>query len=150
MKRKIGEWIKRYGWAEVVSTLLTFIFGWGASAVTQSEVAIAYAGTAGAAIGFYGFIFVRDLYQAYKKHEPSTLKSKLLIIGRCLRNMGFEFGLAELFDFFLVRPFFLFYGPRLLNDYFWGILAGKTIADILFFAISIFMFEIRKRHFHWF
>lgn len=150
MKKKIGEWISRYGWAEVISTLLTFLLGWGVSVFTQSEIAIAYAGTAGAAIGFYGFIFIRDIYRGYKLHLPSTPKAKLLIVGRCLRNMGFEFGLAEVLDFFLVRPFFLFYGPRLLNDYFWGVLVGKSIADLLFFAISILMFEIRKKHFHWF
>ncbi len=150
MKRKIAEWIKRYGWAEVVSTLFTYLAGWIASLTTGSALAIAFAGTVGAAAGFYGFIFIRDIYLSFQKHEPNSFRSGFLLVLGCLRNMGFEFGLAELFDFFLIRPFFLYYGPLVLNNYFWGILAGKTLADIFFFAISILMFEIRKKHFHWF
>jgi hypothetical protein len=150
MKLRIKEWIRRYAWAEVFSTLLTFLFGWVASGVTKNPVLIAYAGTIGAAAGFYGFIFIKDISSSYLKHEPDTVRAKSLLVVRCLRNMGFEFGLAEVLDFFLVRPFCLLYGPVILNSYFWGILAGKTIADIIFFTLSILMFEIRKKHFHWF
>ena len=150
MKSRIKEWIRRYAWAEVISTLLTFLFGWASSCVTKNSVAIAYAGTFGAAAGFYGFIFIRDISNSYLKHEPETIRVKILLIATCLRNMGFEFGLAELLDFLAVRPFCLLYGPLILNNYFWGIRAGKTVADIIFFTISILMFEIRKKHFHWF
>ncbi|MEI7981803.1 MAG: hypothetical protein WCI71_09110 [Bacteroidota bacterium] len=150
MKFRIKEWIRRYAWAEVFSTLLTFLFGWASSGVTNNYVLIAYAGTIGAATGFYGFIFIRDIYSSYLKREPGTIGAKFLLVVRCLRNMGFEFGLAELLDFLLVRPFCLLYGPVILNNYFWGILAGKTIADIIFFTLSILMFEIRKKHLHWF
>jgi len=150
MNFRIKEWIRRYAWAEVFSTLLTFLFGWASSRVTDNAVFIAYAGTIGAATGFYGFIFIRDISHSYSTHEPETIRAKSLLIVRCLRNMGFEFGLAELLDFFLIRPFCLLYGPEILNNYFWGILAGKTIADILFFTLSILMFEIRKKHLHWF
>ena len=150
MKSRIKEWIRRYAWAEVISTLLTFLFGWASSCVTKNSIAIAYAGTVGAAAGFYGFIFIRDISHSYLKHEPETIRVKILLIAGCLRNMGFEFGLAELLDFLAVRPFCLLYGPLILNNYFWGILAGKTVADIIFFTISILMFEIRKKHFHWF
>ncbi len=150
MKSRIKEWIRRYAWAEVISTLLTFLFGWASSCVTKNSVAIAYAGTFGAAAGFYGFIFRRDISNSYLKHETETIRVKILLIATCLRNMGFEFGLAELLDFLAVRPFCLLYGPLILNNYFWGILAGKTVADIIFFTISILMFEIRKKHFHWF
>jgi len=150
MKIKIKEWLQRYGWAEILSTLFTYLFGWGSSLITKDPVVLAFAGTIGAAIGFYGFIFIRDIYSSYQRHEPETLRSKTLLVAHCLRNMGFEFGLAEVFDFFLVRPFFLFYGPVFLDNYFWGILAGKSVADIIFFAFSILMFEIQKKHFHWF
>ena len=150
MKLRIREWIRRYFWAEVVSTLFTYLFGWSVSCISKNPVLIAYAGTVGAAAGFYGYIFIRDIYAGYVKHEPVTLHAKSLLVIRCLRNMGFEFGLAELIDFFIVRPFFLLYGPVVLKNYFWGILAGKTAADVIFFSISILMFEIRKKHFHWF
>lgn len=150
MKFRIKEWIRRYAWAEVFSTLLTFLFGWASSGITKNSVIIAYAGTIGATTGFYGFIFIRDFYSSYLKHEPDTVRAKSLLVVRCLRNMGFEFGLAELLDFLLVRPFCLLYGPVILKNYFLGILAGKTVADIIFFTLSIIMFEIRKKHLHWF
>ncbi|MEI7724312.1 MAG: hypothetical protein WCK09_04360 [Bacteroidota bacterium] len=150
MKFRIKEWFRRYAWAEVVSTIFTFLAGWAASGMTKDAVAIAYAGTIGATAGFYGFIFIRDIYHSFVKHEPDSIRSKSLLIARCLRNMGFEFGLAELIDFLVVRPLCLLYGPVILQNYFWGILAGKTVADIIFFSISILMFEIRKKHFHWF
>ena len=150
MKFRIKEWIRRYAWAEVISTIFTFLSGWASSGITKNSVAIAYAGTIGAAAGFYGFIFIRDIYNSYLKHEPETIRVKILLVARCLRNMGFEFGLAELLDFVVVRPICLLSGPVILKNYFWGILAGKTIADIIFFTISRLMFEIRKKHFHWF
>jgi hypothetical protein len=150
MRQRIREWLGRYFWAEVISTIFTYIFGWGSGLITASPVVIAYAGTLGAATGFYGVIFIRDIYHSYRKHEPDTVGAKTLLVAKCLRNMGFEFGLAEVIDFLLIRPFFLLYGPVTLKNYFWGIMAGKTMADIIFFSISILMFEIRKKHFHWF
>ena len=150
MRQRIREWFNRYFWAEVISTIFTYLFSWGAGFISANPVAVAYAGTVGAATGFYGVIFARDIYLSYRKHEPGTIAAKTLLIAKCLRNMGFEFGLAEVIDFFVVRPFFLFYGPVTLKNYVGGIMAGKTVADIIFFTISILMFEIRKKHFHWF
>lgn len=150
MKLRIKEWIRRYAWAEVFSTLFTFLCGWASSYITKNSVTIAYAGTIGATAGFYGFILSRDIYKSYLKQEPETSRLKVLLVAKCLRNMGIEFGLAELLDFFITRPFCLLYGPVILKNYFWGILAGKTIADIIFFTLSILMFEVRKKHFHWF
>ena len=150
MWRKLREWTVRYFWAEVFSTAFTFFFGWCSGLFTANPVIIAYAGTLGAAVGFYGVIFIRDIRKSFRDHSPDTAGNKALLIAGCLRNMGFEFGLAEVIDFFIVRPFFLFYGPVVLKNYFWGILAGKTVADIIFFAISILMYEIRKKHLHWF
>lgn len=150
MKVKIKEWIGRYGWAEALSTILTFLFGWVANLFTKNPIAIAYAGTIGAAAGFYGFIFIRDISGSFSKNEPNSFRAKSTLILRCLRSMGFEFGLAELLDFILVRPSCLYYGPVVLNNYFWGILLGKIVADIIFFVLSILMFEIRKKYLHWF
>ena len=148
-KRKVKEWLHRYGWAEVLSTALTYLFGWISTLMTTSEVAQAYAGTIGAALGFYGFIFGRDIVHMYRSDHPHTFREWMHLLARVFRNMGFDFGISEILDVVIVRPFFLFYGPKVLNNYFWGILLGKTAADIIFFAISILMYEIRKKHLNW-
>lgn len=134
----------------MVSTALTFLFGWGLSLISSNSYAIAYAGTVGATIGFYGFILIRDYIRNRRTVHPAGLREKIHLLLRCIRNMGFEFGLAEVLDFLLIRPFFLLYGPKLLHNYFWGVLVGKILADILFFALSILMFEIKKKHLRWF
>jgi len=149
VKKKILEWFHRYAWAEVVSTILTYGFGWSVSLFSSSSLAVAYAGTAGAAIGFYGFIFIRDYRRSVRKHRPENRRERWRLVWKTIRNMTFEFGLAEILDLLLVRPFFLLYGPKVLDSYFWGVLVGKTLADTVFFLLSIVMLEIRKKHLKW-
>lgn len=149
MKQKILEWFHRYAWAEVVSTVLTYGFGWGVSLFNSSSIAVAYAGTAGAAVGFYGFIFIRDYRRSVRKHRPENRRERGGLVWLTIRNLTFEFGPAEVLDLLLVRPFLLLYGPKLLVSYFWGVLVGKTLADVVFFVLSVVMLEIRKKHLNW-
>lgn len=149
MKRKILGWFHRYAWAEVVSTLLTYGFGWIASLLGAGPIPVAYAGAVGSAVGFYGIIFIRDYRHNIRKNQGENAIGDGRPLWQTIRNMTIEFGPAELLDLLVVRPFFLLYMPKLLHNAFWGVLAGKTLADVVFFLLSIVMLEIRKKHLKW-
>ena len=56
-----------------------------------------------------------------------------------------EFGVAELLDTLLIRPAALMLGVWLLPDPLWGLLAGKVVADIVFYAIAAGAFTVTAR-----
>ncbi|MCD5380769.1 hypothetical protein LR004_02480, partial [Candidatus Gracilibacteria bacterium] len=65
-----------------------------------------------------------------------------------VRNIMFEFGVPELFDFFIVRPLFLYFTPQILGNYVIGIIVGKILADIIFYGGTITLYELRKKLFN--
>ena len=56
-----------------------------------------------------------------------------------------EFGAAEVLDTLLIRPVALVAGVWLLTDPLWGLLAGKVVADIAFYAIAAGAFTLTAR-----
>ena len=56
-----------------------------------------------------------------------------------------EFGPAELLDSLLIRPAALFLGVLLLPDPVWGLLAGKIVADLVFYAMAAGAFTFTDR-----
>jgi hypothetical protein len=55
-----------------------------------------------------------------------------------------EFGPAGLIDDFIVRPFFMFWLPILLNNFTLGIIAGKIVGDVSFYFLVILSYELIK------
>jgi hypothetical protein len=110
-------------------------------AATKNRVAAAYAGTIGENIGYYGFIIARDLARSLRKHRAAGKA-----LSRTTRNLLLEFGLSELLDSLLVRPFCMFAFPLLLKDYVIGIIAGKLAADVIFYIPTIIAYELHKKH----
>jgi hypothetical protein len=56
-----------------------------------------------------------------------------------------EFGPAELLDTLLIRPAALTLGVWLLPDPIWGLLAGKVVADVIFYAVAAGSFTITAK-----
>ncbi|HYJ51385.1 MAG TPA: hypothetical protein VEX12_15825, partial [Microbacterium sp.] len=56
-----------------------------------------------------------------------------------------EFGVAEVVDTFFLRPALMIIGVVVLRDAVWGLLAGKIVADVLFYVISGVSFRITER-----
>jgi hypothetical protein len=136
-KQKAIEWLKRYLPAEIAALI--------AKHEGYNAIIIAFTGSLGEAIGFYITIFINHILNA---------KKALTISGK--RNLNFqdylviavkillEFGPAGLIDDFIVRPFFMFWLPILLNNFTLGIIAGKIVGDISFYFLVILSYELIK------
>ena len=64
---------------------------------------------------------------------------------RALRAVVSEFGVAELCDTLLVRPFLMYAFAALLGGVLAGVLAGKLAADVIFYALAIPAYEWHRR-----
>jgi hypothetical protein len=132
---RVREWFARYAPAEagaVLGALLATVVAepFGVAAAT------AYAGAAGDGIGFYGVLLVRDL-----RRQPKGSRGRL---GRTLRGLVVEFGPAELLDSFVVRPLAMYLAARWIGHAAAGAVAGKVVADAVFYGVAIVGYEMRK------
>ncbi len=145
-KQKVNEWIKRYGIAEVISTVLSLFTAWLIMVTTSDRVMSAFIGSAVASLTFYGVIATNDIRKSLSVHRSSNEKYRIKSFLIDFRNIIIEFGPAEIFDVIAVRPFFMYLIPRLTGEFVLSTLAGKILADIFFFLLSIVMYELRKKH----
>lgn len=121
-------WICRYLPAEIAGTAALVLAGLGVTLWTDSRAVIALAGYVGSVIGFYAVLAV-TLYaeQAGVGEDRGP--------GRSIRLLREGSGTAELIDTLLVRPVALLLGVWLISDVMWGLLAGKLIADVVFYSL---------------
>ena len=132
MKAKVVIWIKRYGWAEVMGFIGASSGGIVTNILFSNSIITALGGTWGENIGYYGSIIIKD-----SRKQNNFFK--------ILRNLLLEFGPAECFDSFLVRPFTLYIFPKLLNNLPLGLVAGKFTADFIFYIPTIIAYELKNK-----
>jgi hypothetical protein len=132
MKARLGEWLRRYLPLEILGTATALIGAWLASLLTPSHVALAFAGTWGENLGYYG-------YAAYRDYRPEQG------FVRLAGHMLLEFGVAEALDSFLVRPACMYLGQELTGSLTLGIAAGKFAADAIFYGLVIVFYELKKK-----
>lgn len=138
--RGILFWIVRYLPAEITGTAAMIVAGLGVTFWTDSPALIALAALLGEIVGFYVILGI----------SVAMEQSRLGIRGRRIAIRTFllliaEFGVAELFDTLLIRPAALLLGVWLLTDPVWGLLAGKIVADVIFYAIAAGAFTITDK-----
>ncbi len=146
MKHKFKEWSKRYIPAEIFCAITALLSAGIVFFFTKNHIAAAYAGTWGENLGFYSFIAIRDIYHSKKHHKKNNKKYGFSSFVKNLRNLFLEFGFSEIFDSFLIRPFFMYIFPIMLNNFLIGILLGKLAADIIFYIMTISAYELKKKH----
>lgn len=132
MKAKLTEWLRRYLPLEIIATVTALMGAGLVSLVTSNQVALAFAGTWGENLGFYGFAAWRD----YRTHKGWL---------RTAGHMLVEFGPAEALDSFVVRPACMYLGQELTGSLGWGIALGKLAADGVFYVLVIASYELKKR-----
>ena len=143
IKAKIKGWVQRFLPAEVVGTIVAIVVSSIAHYYTNNLVIAAYAGSVCETIAFYTTIIIHDALIASKqlKEEGKTLTFRSFVY--LLRNILLDFGLAELMDSLLLRPFCMYIFPIWLRNYPLGILAGKIASDIVFYLPVIISYELR-------
>ena len=139
VRKKLVHWLRRYGPAEISGTIAALSFAWMTHQLTGSLAASAIAGVVAENIGYYGVICWREVrcqWQAAHMLAPARrLRTTLL---RVARTIGLEFGVAELLDSFVVRPFLFYMVPTLLPGHTaLGFLTAKLLADLVFYAWAI-------------
>lgn len=129
-------WARRYGPAEVVCLATMLVASSIATGLTDSPALLAASAIAGATVGFYGVLVTmvtREQLDLVARGEP---RRRLAVSGRVVVLLLGEFGLAEVLDTFAVRPALMIAGVALVGAPVWGLLAGKVVADLLFYVIS--------------
>ena len=147
MKRKLLEWANRYVPAEIAA-IITAIAGATIGFVLShgNGVAAAFCGAMGENVGYYGVILFRDIRSSSQKLKRKGKRYGKLALYKNIRNILVEFGPAEVLDSFVIRPFWMWVLPTLLNNFTLGIIVAKFAADITFYASAIMSYELRKKY----
>lgn len=143
-RRRLVFWICRYLPAEVAGTAAMIVAGLAVTFWTESPIAIAVAALLGEIVGFYVVLAV-TIYAEQAVHTASGPHHRRRTATRTALLLVAEFGPAELLDSLLIRPALLVLGVVLLPDPVWGLLAGKIVADVVFYAIAAGAFTITDR-----
>jgi hypothetical protein len=143
-RKKVVEWLARYGPAEIVSLPATLLPALWVQHSTHDAVAAALAGTLGGNIGYFGTILLRDVWLTRRQLMKEGRSYGMRTLGKNLRALVIEFGFAEVFDTFLVRPVLMYYLPKALGDFSTGIIVAKLIADVSFYLPAIIFYEWSK------
>jgi hypothetical protein len=142
-KSNFKEWFNRYKYPEIAAT---------SAALASSQFSLIFDGLTTAYLitfseyfAFYGVI----LYMAYQKLVENNRflnkKTPLTEIVLLVKNLVLEFGYPAILDFFVIRPFCMYWMPIITGNYFFGIILGKITADSFFYSLAIVNYELIKR-----
>jgi hypothetical protein len=130
-------WVRRYLPAELVGTSAAI----AAAAATASggvERAVIVASWA-EAVAFYAFVVARE----FRRLHPSRRAGRAALLA--VRDVVTEFGVAEAADTILLRPLLMYVFAAALGGLIPGVIAGKLVADIVFYGLAIPAYELRER-----
>ncbi len=142
-KSNFKEWFNRYKYAELSAT---------SAALASSQfsrifdgLTTAYLITFSEYLAFYGVILFLTYNKLVKKNEQLNTKTTLKEVLLLIRNLVLEFGYPAILDFFVIRPFCMYWMPILTGNYFIGIFLGKIAADSIFYSLAILNYELIKK-----
>jgi len=144
---KIKSWIKRYLPAEILGTISAVLVPTLFAVFSDSPWLIAFSGTIGENIGFYGAMIVQEVFQNKKKYHKEGRRYGWRGFLKSVRNIFIEFGVAETFDSLFLRPAAMYFGVSIFDNLQLGIFFGKILADVVFYIPAIISYELRKKHF---
>jgi hypothetical protein len=143
LKDRACDYTKRYGMAELCGTG-TALLGYAVANVLSggNPVIDAYAAAASENIGFYGVIVVRDVREQLRAAEVLEKEYSIAEVRSLIRGLALEFGTAEIIDTGVIRPLAMGVGEAVLGPV--GVLAGKVVADVVFYGAAIVGREAHK------
>ncbi|HEY6748139.1 MAG TPA: hypothetical protein VI357_20785 [Mycobacteriales bacterium] len=146
VRDKLREWGRRYLLAEVAGTIAALTAALAVHALTGSLASAAVAGSVAESVGYYGVVLRRILPVLLRRHAGAGRLSRLVRTGRDVLTEVSDFLAAELLDTLLVRPGLIFLAAgRAGSGVVWGLLIGKLLADLGFYAVVIPSYELRKK-----
>ena len=146
VRERLREWGRRYLLAEIVGTLAALTAALTVHALTGSLAPAAVAGSVAESVAYYGVILRRTVPRLYGAQAGAGPVRRLLRTGRSLLAEVSDFVAAELADTFLVRPGLIYLAAGWAGSgVAGGLLIGKLLADVGFYAVVIPTYELRKR-----
>lgn len=143
---RLRFFVARYGLMEIMGTITATLAGLAAHQLTGSLLVTAIAGSLGETVGFYGTAAYREIRQYYQlHHEHARLRRIWLTSLHAVRGMLIEFGPAEVVDSLFVRPALMYILPQVTGNIATGLLAGKLLADVVFYGIAAIGHSMRTR-----
>jgi hypothetical protein len=130
-------WLHRYLPAEIVGSTAAI-----AAAVASAGAGVERAVIAAAwaeAIAFYAFVTIREFRHLRVGRRASG--AALLAV----RDVVAEFGVAEAADTIVLRPLLMYAFAASLGGLIPGVIAGKIVSDLAFYALAIPAYEFRER-----
>ena len=136
MNERIKFWCYRHlpieiACAGAIIAVASFVY-----LLSGSVILAAFLGSFAEGIIFYTFGYIRDMRMVEKRHDQFQKKCTMSK-NSYIRNMVLKHGLSELLDTFLLRPLLIYLFVIVLGDFIVGLIVGKLIADLVFFAPAI-------------
>lgn len=143
---KLREWGRRYLLAEVVGALSALVAAVSVYTATRSLASAALAASLAETAGFYAVVLGRTLPPLYRLHAGLSHGRRLWRTGRLGLAEAADFVVAELVDTLLLRPGLIFLAAHWAGqDVVVGLVVGKLLADVGFYAVVIPSYELRKK-----
>jgi hypothetical protein len=138
------EWIRRFGVAELAGTGAALGGYWAGQALTGSLVASAFAAALSESVVFYTVLLLRDMVRDAYAAGARRVRYGPREVAGTWRHLFIEFGPIELLDVAVLRPLCMGLGGRYLGPRL-GVIAGKIVADVAFYAAPMLTIEARRR-----
>lgn len=140
----VTEWLRRYGLAECAGVVGALIASALVRRATGNTAAAAYAGAWGETIGYASVIAARDVSSRVGAAGHARVPWSWRHSGHLIRDWIAEFGPAGILDTFVTRPLTMGLGMRFFGPV-RGLVAGKLVADVIFYLPVIAVYERRVR-----
>lgn len=146
VRDKLRDWGRRYLLAEIAGTIAALTAALAVHTLTGSLASAALAGSVAESLAYYGVVLRRMLPVLYRRHAGAGRLPRLLRTARDMVTEISDFLAAELLDTLVVRPGLIFLAAGWAGSgVFWGLLIGKLLADVGFYAVVIPSYELRKK-----
>lgn len=139
MRMAATTWLRRYGPLEAAGTAGAVAGAAAVAAVGGPAAVVALAGVVGENAGFYGLAG----WRAARAHRAGARIDGLAgaaatwrVVRRTVVELAAEFGPAEGLDSAFVRPALMFAAAEATGHAVGGVVLGKALADIVFYAIA--------------
>jgi hypothetical protein len=130
-------WLSRYLPAEIAGTCAAIVaaLAFASSGLERAVIAAAWA----EAIAFYAFVTTRE----YRRLRVRRRGPGAFVVA--VRDVVAEFGVAEAADTILLRPLLMYAFAASLGGLIPGVIAGKLVSDVAFYALAIPAYELLER-----
>lgn len=146
LRTKLREWSARYLLAEVAGTLAALAAALAVHAGTGSLAGAALAGAVAESIAFYAVVLRRLVPGLWAAQAGQPPLRRLLRTARGTLTEASDFVVAEVADTLLLRPGLIYLAAGWTGSGVGaGLLLGKLLADVGFYAVVIPSYELRKR-----